>query len=284
MLVLMKPDSSPGAALDPIERAHLRDPSDTSHVMHRYAVAEHLTDLAHGFWIPVWSVPAGLEAPQHVLQYPVALIVITADYARFYGVVPGLSTTTLTGDGWAVGVRCKPAAGALVTGESMAEWTGRHAELSEVVGDAGVALAAEVRTTMAADPHAVDAHTAAMGAVTSFLERYLPVDDEGRLINEIVEWVEDDPGVTRVAQVCERFALTERALQRLTRRRLGLSPKWLIQRRRLHEAAARLRDGGGDLAAVAADLGYADQPHFTRDFRTVTGMTPGEFATRWINP
>lgn len=97
-------------------------------------------------------------------------------------------------------------------------------------------------------------------------------------MNSIVRLVEDDPDVTRVAQVCEAFDLTERSLQRLTRRRLGLSPKWLIQRRRLHEAAERLRDGGGNLADVAANLGYADQSHLTRDFRSVTGMTPGEFA------
>jgi AraC-like DNA-binding protein len=32
---------------------------------------------------------------------------------------------------------------------------------------------------------------------------------------------------------------------------------------------------------VAADLGYADQPHLTRDFARVTGMTPGQFAARY---
>ena len=83
----------------------------------------------------------------------------------------------------------------------------------------------------------------------------------------------------RVGQVCEKFAITERTLQRLTARRIGLSPKWLIQRRRLHEAAERLRDTERpDLARVAADLGYADQAHFGRDWRAVTGLTPGEFA------
>ena len=58
---------------------------------------------------------------------------------------------------------------------------------------------------------------------------------------------------------------------------IGLSPKWLLQRRRLHDAVEALKAGAGTLAEVAADLGYADQAHFTHDFRTVTGMTPGEY-------
>lgn len=82
----------------------------------------------------------------------------------------------------------------------------------------------------------------------------------------------------RVAQVCDRFSLSERALQRLVRRRLGLTPKWLIQRRRLQEAAERLRGGSTTQAEIAAALGYADQPHLIRDFARVTGMTPGQFA------
>jgi AraC-like DNA-binding protein len=61
-------------------------------------------------------------------------------------------------------------------------------------------------------------------------------------------------------------------------RRLGLTPKWLIQRRRLQEAAERLRAHGTTLGDMAAVLGYADQPHFIRDFARVTSMTPGEFA------
>jgi AraC-like DNA-binding protein len=49
--------------------------------------------------------------------------------------------------------------------------------------------------------------------------------------------------------------------------------------RRPHQAAApRLRTGPGTLARMAAELGYADQAHFTRDFRTVTGVTPGDYA------
>ncbi|NED59463.1 helix-turn-helix domain-containing protein, partial [Streptomyces sp. SID10244] len=47
------------------------------------------------------------------------------------------------------------------------------------------------------------------------------------------------------------------------------------------EAAERLRGSGTTLAMIAAELGYADEAHLVRDFRTVTGMTPGQFASRF---
>ena len=61
---------------DKIERAHLRDPRDLSHTMHRYPPPPDLTGLVQRFWIPVWSVQPGREAPQRVLQYPCALVVV----------------------------------------------------------------------------------------------------------------------------------------------------------------------------------------------------------------
>ena len=54
--------------VDPIDRAHLRDPGDNTFTMSRYPVAEDLTDLARRFWIPVWEVRVGAESPQHELQ------------------------------------------------------------------------------------------------------------------------------------------------------------------------------------------------------------------------
>lgn len=264
---------------DRIERAHLRDPRDLSHTMHRYPAPAELAGVVQRFWVPVWSVPPGREATQRVLQYPCGLVVVTPDYARFYGVVAGLSTTTLTGDGWAVGVMLEPAGGFLVAGRTMADFKDRHVDLAEVLVDADAVVDA-VRTAMDR-PLLLASHTRATDAMTGALRRHAPVDGEGRLINDIVAFVENDPEVLRVAQVCERFGLSERALQRLVRRRVGLSPKWLIQRRRLQEASVRLRENPASLATVAADLGYADQPHFTRDFRAITGMTPGDFAGRY---
>ncbi|MBN1093382.1 AraC family transcriptional regulator [Blastococcus sp. TML/M2B] len=277
----MKSDSAPW---DAIARAHLKDPRDASHRMHRYEAPAEFAGLLRWFWIPVWSVPTGQEAPQKVLQYPNSLIVIAQDYARFYGVTASLSTTTLTGDGWAVGVACAPAAGYLLTGRPMAEFTDRAVDVGEVLGDAGRVLSDRVRAAMAPDPSDPAGHAAAIEAFGEALRPALPVDDEGALVNRLVAFVESRSDVTRVAQVCAEFGLGERALQRLVQRRIGLTPKWLIQRRRLQEAAERLRTDGTSLAETAAVLGYADQSHLSRDFSAVTGMTPGEFAALHARP
>lgn len=267
--------------LDDIERAHLRDPADEGHTIHRYRPATDLTGLARRFWIPVWHYPPGHPAAQQVLQYPVCLVVVSDSYARFYGVVSGLSRTVLEGQGWAVGLMLQPAAGMLLTGGSVAELTDRFVDLAEVPGLPGARLTSAVRRVMSPGPDDSARHTQAIREIERDLRTHLPVDEEGELINAVVEDVETNPGLHLVADLCDRHALTERTLQRLVRRRVGLSPKWLILRRRLQEAAGRLREPHADLAGIAADLGYADQTHFTRDFRSVTGFTPGRFAARY---
>ncbi|MDJ0313160.1 AraC family transcriptional regulator [Arthrobacter sp. H35-D1] len=263
---------------DPIERAHLRDPRDRSHTMHRYLPASEFTELIGRYWFPVWSVPTGCEAEQRVLQYPVCLMVVTAEYSRFYGVASGVSSTTLVGDGWAAGVMLTPAAGHAIAGRSVDAFTDRHVDLEEVLAGAGAELTARVRALMAERPDAAVSHRAAIAAYEAVLAGFLPIDEEGELINEMVGYVESNPGVLRVGQICAHFDLPERTVQRLVRRRLGLTPKWLIQRRRLHEAALHLRESSAPAAELAFLLGYSDQAHFIRDFKNVTSLTPGQFT------
>ncbi|MFD6896037.1 helix-turn-helix domain-containing protein [Rhodococcus sp. NPDC060086] len=277
----MKPDTGEDPEQQPIERAHLNDPIDTTSKVFRYPAASELTALMRRYWIPVWSVPEGEDSVQRVLQYPVCLAVVAQDYARFYGITSGLSRTTLTGDGWAVGVMFTPAAGHLLTHRPVAAFTDRFADLTDVFGEEGLLLTRSIRTAMASAPRAPESHRAAMDLFDEALRPFASIDDEGLLINRVVAFVEDNPDVLRVEQVRDEFGMSERALQRLVHRRIGLTPKWLIQRRRLQEAAGRLRERAIPLAEMAALLGYADQPHFVRDFAKVVGMTPAAFAEKY---
>jgi len=265
-------------AVDPIERAHLRDARGFTPPVHRFAPSPELADVVRRYWLPVWSLPPEEVSVQRVLQYPVCLVVVAHDYARVIGPTTGLSTRELAGSGWAVGVMLQPAAGSLLLGGPITI-TDASLDLESVPTLDGAPLVAEVRSAMRADPSEVATQKRAITAFETALRVLAPVDAEGMLVNAIVDYVEGESAVQRVGQVCEKFAISERSLQRLTARRVGLSPKWLIQRRRLHEAAQRLRaDGDLDLARVALELGYADQAHFGRDWRRVTGLTPGEFA------
>jgi AraC-like DNA-binding protein len=103
------------------------------------------------------------------------------------------------------------------------------------------------------------------------LERLPPSPD----LAELVELVERH----RVEDVVERFGIAPRTLQRLFARYVGVSPKWVLRRYRLHEAAARLAaEQDRTWAEVAAELGYFDQSHFIRDFTAAIGLTPVAYA------
>ena len=267
----------PGRPVPDTEPAHLLDPADLHFTIDRYPVSPRLEPIARRFWIPVWDVPAGWESPQRVLQYPVCLLVVSDEYARFYGVVSGRSSTTLVGRGWAVGLMLQPAAGHLLSGHPVRDLTNRFADVESVTGLSGIRLGDRIREVMRGDPGDEDRRTEARTLVEDHLATHLPIDEEGAFVNA----VETTPELLRVDDLCERFDVAERTLQRVLRKRVGITPKWLIRRRRLQEAADRLRDADADLSGIAIELGYADQAHFTRDFRAATGLTPGRFAARF---
>jgi AraC-like DNA-binding protein len=69
-----------------------------------------------------------------------------------------------------------------------------------------------------------------------------------------------------------------RSLQRLFSRYVGVSPKWVIRRYRLHELLEQMHSGRHlDWAQVAIDLGYFDQAHLINDFKSITGYAPTEY-------
>ena len=73
-------------------------------------------------------------------------------------------------------------------------------------------------------------------------------------------------------------------LARTFARYVGVSPKWVIRRYRIHEALVRVDSGTEvDWAGLAADLGYSDQAHFVRDFTTTVGTTPTRYRKGFLS-
>jgi AraC-like DNA-binding protein len=85
---------------------------------------------------------------------------------------------------------------------------------------------------------------------------------------------------TTVEELCAHAGYSKRTLQRLFREYVGVSPKWVLQRIRLHEAAERMAEGEGDWPRLALDLGYFDQAHFIKAFKAVIGLTPADYGLK----
>ena len=83
-------------------------------------------------------------------------------------------------------------------------------------------------------------------------------------------------GSARVETLAAEVGWSRRHLSARFHEAVGLPPKALGRVIRVEHATRRMR-AGDPLGDVAYAAGYADQPHFNRDFRELVGCTPTEF-------
>lgn len=110
----------------------------------------------------------------------------------------------------------------------------------------------------------------------------LPEFDENvPLINHIVAQIEADKSLLKVSDICKKFDIEERQLQRLFNKYIGISAKWIINRYRIHEALEQIETTDEiRWSDLAVKLGYYDQAHFIRDFKSLIGTAPDSYFKR----
>jgi AraC-like DNA-binding protein len=86
-------------------------------------------------------------------------------------------------------------------------------------------------------------------------------------------------GTERVAELAESIGCSRKHLTARFRAQLGVGPKTIARVMRF-QRACRLARAGDSWAAVAADSGYADQAHLTREFAALAGESPSAWARR----
>jgi AraC-like DNA-binding protein len=188
-----------------------------------------------------------------------------------WGVPTGAFDYELKGAGRVCGLRFRPGAFRAILGRPLHTITDRVLALSEVFPWEDAAVQEQVLA--GADDAAM------VAASTGLLAPLLPAPDpQVERIAAILRTAEQTAGLTQVEELAASAGLGVRSLQQLFSDYLGVSPKWVIRRFRLHEAADRLAGGEDlDLAALALGLGYFDQAHFTSDFRKLVGQTPAHY-------
>ncbi len=97
-------------------------------------------------------------------------------------------------------------------------------------------------------------------------------------MREVVEAMLVAEPATTVAQLADQHAVSPRTLQRAFADYVGVGPKWVLKRYRMHVAAERIAAGEvDDGVSLALDLGYFDQSHFIRDFTAQIGVPPSAY-------
>ena len=207
---------------------------------------------------------------QETLPYPCVHLVFDAGQTAIFGVMRGAFEYRLEGAGRVLGVRFRAGGFRGVLGGAVAAITDRTIPLSGVYeldcdaaetsvlgaeGDAGMMEAAEaiLRT------------------------RIPPADETVGLVGGIVDRIGADRTINRVDELATQVDTGERALQRLFGGYVGVPPKWVIRRFRLHDAASRLAKAEDVNLSLAQELGYSDQAHFTRDFKAIVGRSPSDY-------
>lgn len=241
---------------------------------HRAPPTPELAHAVRWFWIAKWELPPNTESRQELLPFPACNIVVEPGGVSAIGPPTRISERILRGRGWVVGALLLPAAvPSLVPEPATLRDSNRSLSAPQLHADVTRCM-----STPELSPHA--ARTRSTEAFSGWISERVPPSvpgSEQALANELAS-ILSDPDVTRADQLPELLHVSARSLQRLATRFFGLSLHSMIRRRRLQEAAERLRvDPTCSIAELASELGYSDHSHFSTDFKAVLGMTPRRY-------
>lgn len=238
----------------------------------RHPVPAALAGLVEHLWTVTWDLETGRSYTAQTLPYPSVNLSVTNTEADVTGLTRRCYHRHLRDAGYAVGARFRPGGFRPLLRGPVSDLTDRHRPIAEVLGRDTTTLAQGVARSN--DP------IERAGLLVAFLAADWPGPDQtAQQVAGLVERIAAERSITRVGQVAADAGLTVRSLQRLFADYVGAGPKWVIQRCRLQDAAARVAvEDDLDWAELATELGFADQAHLTRAFTATIGVPPATYA------
>ncbi|MEO5816319.1 MAG: helix-turn-helix domain-containing protein [Gemmatimonadaceae bacterium] len=239
----------------------------------RYHPSPDLAPFVEHFWSVTWDLRGQPAERTETLPHPSVHMIFEHNAGgRIAGVANGKFSRQLDGKGGAFAAKFTPGGFHPFAGVPISTLTDRVVSLDEVFGAEASMLEHDMLNT--------DEDAQRITLVEGFLRtRSREPDENVARISEIVYSVGRDRTILKVEDLVDRYDLPKRTLQRLFAKYVGVSPKWVIQRYRLHEAADRLASNADiPQSTLALELGYSDQAHFVRDFKAVVGTSPASYA------
>ena len=173
-----------------------------------------------------------------------------------------------------VEIRVPPLAAYALLGGAIAEANGEPVSLLDVIPEPISILLDQLRTTSTWEHR--------FGAVDRFLAREFA--ESKRRIPPELSWawerLERSHGQVSIRALAQAIGWSERHLINQFRVYFGVRPKASARRLRFSHAFDMLStQPTGDLSTIAAQAGFSDQSHMTREFLTFSGVSPGVLRT-----
>lgn len=239
------------------------------HQRHRFPTpAPDLAPFVERYWAVDWDYATPYR--QKVVPYPnVQVTVRPGAVPEVHGVSSRFGVKVLEGRGRVVGAAFRPGAFRAFADGPVSELTDRTRRADELPLFEGA-----------------PAEPVTAGTLEAWLRHRLPAPSPAAQdAIAAVAMIVGNPDLRRVDQLAVVTGTGVRRLQRLFAEHVGVGPKWVIRRYRLHEVTERMAAGGRvDWAGLAVELGYADQAHLVRDFTDLFGESPTHYARRYPSP
>lgn len=243
----------------------------------RQSPSPALAGLVEHFWYVSWDL-RGLPAQQQAtLPHPNVHLVVEREQARIYGVHSGRFIRQLEAQDQVFGVKFKAGGFYPFYRQPVAKLGNQSIDVTACFGSASEHLALQILAASSFEAMCIVADAFLLGHLP-------PLDTQVAHVSSLLARIEQERDIIAVDDVLAMSGLDKRGLQRLFQKYVGIGPKWVIQRYRLHEAIAQVQAGKAlSWASLALELGYFDQAHFVRDFRQLVGMTPGEYEKSLVS-
>lgn len=258
-------------------RGVLRRPLPEGKFHHaRRAPGEDLAFWIAHYWLIEWDLRGGEPHTVETLPHPNIHLVMSDEGVTVSGVQTQRFVRQLAGRSQVFGVKFRPGGFRGFSDAPVAKIADRVIPAGEVFGSAIKTLAG-----VALSPAPENERIAAANQFFRELKpkRNRSIEQADRLVRQIL----DDPEIKSVDDLVDRSGIGKRSLQRIFSEYVGVSPKWVIRRYRLHELVETLNSGAEpDWAQLALELGYFDQAHMINDCKLVIGRSPVQYRRQVV--
>lgn len=253
-------------------RGMLRRPLLAGKMRHsRRAPAAALSDWIAHYWMIQWDLRGCEPHLAENLPHPNVHVIFEPDAAVVSGVQTHKFSRAIEGQSQVFGIKFKAGGFRPFLKHAVSKLADRTVPAQRILGNDVLVLAETALSSMEEDKKVESANQ-------FFLARRPAPDASVQLASGIVEQIFNEREIKTVDDLAARTGIRKRSLQRLFNEYVGINPKWVIRRYRLHEVVESFQLAEEpDWAQLALELGYFDQAHLINDFRTITGYSPTEY-------